>query len=144
MRHTRKSGVVIASLAGAAMAATIAHADVLIEGAPDAVHLEVSHSPLRQVLEAMRARFNLRYRTDDALDKPVTGTFDGPLRRVAARVLDGYDFAMKVSSEGIDVLVLGQSQRGAIVAAALRPSSKPAPRPMTAQEANRRERGLSR
>jgi hypothetical protein len=55
---------------------------------------------------SMQAKFNLRYRTDDALDTPITGTFNGPLRRVAVRILDDYDFAMKMMSEGIDVLVL--------------------------------------
>jgi hypothetical protein len=32
--------------------------------------------------------------------------FDGPLQRVAARILDGYDFAMTITPQGIDVLVL--------------------------------------
>jgi hypothetical protein len=122
---------------------TAAHADVLIHGTPGAVHLEVDHASLREVLDAMQAKFNLRYRTTDALDRPITGSFNGPLRRVAARILDGYDFAMKVTSDGIDVLVLSQNQHGPVVAALEQPA-KPAPRrPMTAQEANRRARGLS-
>jgi hypothetical protein len=143
MRSGRRLGVVAALLFGAVISATPAHAEVLIDGAPDAVHLEVHHATLRQVLDAMRTNFKLRYRSDDALDQQVSGTFDGPLRRVAARVLDGYDFAIKVTSDGVDVLVLRQSQRGPVVAALQ--SQKPArPRPMTAQDANRRPRGLLR
>ncbi|MFB9267367.1 hypothetical protein ACFFWD_30180 [Bradyrhizobium erythrophlei] len=141
MRLKRKLGIVAALLVAAEMTAPAAWAEVQVEGAPNAVHIEVRHSPLRQVLDAMQARFNLRYRTNDALDTPITGTFDGPLRRVAARVLEGYDFAMTVTSEGIDVLVLRQNQQGPVVA--VLPAEKPArPRAMTAQEANRRERGL--
>ena len=141
MRRKRKLGVAAVLLVGAAAAATIAHAEVLIEGAPHAVHLEVRRASLHEVLNALEAKFNLHYRTDDPLDRPVNGTYDGPLRRVAARVLDGYDFAMKVTAEGIDVLVLRQGQRGPVVASL--PQPKPARRrAMTAQEANRRERGL--
>lgn len=142
MRGKRKCGVGTVLLFGAAMATAAAHADVLIEGDPNAVHLEVHHSSLRQVLDVMQARFHLRYRTNDALDRPISGTFDGPLRRVAARILDGYDFAMKITTESIDVLVLRQNQRGPVVAAVQLERPK-RPRPMTAQEANRRERGLA-
>jgi hypothetical protein len=140
MRYGRRFGVAVAALL---FGASAAHSDVLIHGASDAIHLEVDHASLREVLDAMQAKFNLRYRTADALDRPITGTFDGPLRRVAARILDGYDFAMKVTSDGIDVLVLSQNQHGPVVAALPQPE-RPAPRrPVTAQEANRRARGLS-
>lgn len=125
------------------MAVSPAHAEVIVEGEPDAVHLEVHQSSLRQVLDAMQARFGLRYKTADALERPITGTFDGPLRRVAARLLDGYDFAMKVTPGGIDLLVLQQNRRGPMVAALQQPAQPARPRPMTAQEANRRARGLS-
>ncbi|GEM_PF-2586228 len=141
MRRMCKLGVAAVLFAGGALSGTPAHAFLLIEGAPTAVHLVVRDVPLRQVLDAMQAKFNLRYRTDDDLDRSVTGTFDGPLRRVAVRVLDGYDFAMKVTSDGIDVLVLRQNRAGPVLSALLR--TRPArSRPMTAQEANRRERGL--
>jgi hypothetical protein len=96
---------------------------------------------------SMQAKFNLRYRTDDALDTPITGTFNGPLRRVAVRILDDYDFAMKMTSEGIGVLVLRRNQRDNKPAVAALPARAPARSPapvMTAQEANRYEWGLAR
>ena len=124
-----------------------AQGQVLIEGKPDAIHLEARAVPLHEVLDAMQTKFNLRYRTNGALDTPVTGTFDGPLRRVAVRILGGYDFAMKVTSDGLDVLVLRQNQpdNKPVVAAvpAKAPAKSRAP-VMTAQEANRYERGLTR
>jgi hypothetical protein len=77
------------------------------------------------------------------LDTRMTGTFNGPLRRVAARILDGYDFAMKITPQGIDVLVLRQhppDERP--VAATASPTHEGSPaRVMTAAEANRYERG---
>ncbi len=140
MRCKRRFGVAVAALA---FGTTAAHADVLVHGTPDAVHVEVEHASLRETLDALQAKFNLHYRTADALDRPITGTFDGPLRRVAARILDGYDFAMKVTPDGIDVLVLSQNARGPVVAALRQPEKPVRPHPMTAQEANRRARRLS-
>jgi hypothetical protein len=81
-------------------------ADLLIEGQPNAIHLEAHDVPLRQLLDAMQRKFNLHYRTDAALDTPVTGIFNGPLRRVTMRLLDDYDFMMKVTPERIEVLVM--------------------------------------
>jgi hypothetical protein len=120
-----------------------AHAQVRVEGRPDAVHVEVRDVPLREVLEALAIKYNLRYRANDPLDMPVTGTFDGSLHRVAVRVLDGYDFAMKLTPEAIDVLIL-RRDRPAVVAVAVRAQVRPRAPAMTAQEANRRERGLLR
>ena len=143
MRRKRTFGIAAAALASLALGAMIAHADVLVAGAPNAIHLEVHHAPLREVLDTMQAKFDLRYRSADPLDRSLNGTFDGPLSRVAARILDGYDFAMKVSPDGIDVLVLQQNQRGPVVAHLQSPAKPARPHPMTAQEANRRARGLA-
>ena len=123
-----------------------AHAQVRVGGQPEAVHIEARDATLREVLEALQANFNLRYRSDDVLDTRLTGAFNGPLQRVAARVLAGYDFAMTITPQGIDVVVLRQSQPdGKAVAAPMpaRPKKSPA-RVMTAAEANRYERGLAR
>ena len=123
-----------------------AHAQVQVGGQPEAVHVEARDATLREVLDALQANFNLRYRSNDVLDTRLTGTFNGPLRRVAARILDGYDFAMKITPQDIDVLILRQNPPGGTTVAApmpLRPKKLPAP-VMTAAEANRYERGLAR
>jgi hypothetical protein len=103
-----------------------------VDGKPEAVHVEAHDVPLQEVLAALHDRFGLDYRSDDALETRKTGVFDGPLQRVAARILDGYDFAMRITPQGIDVLVLRQDRPGqtavAVVSAmAVRP-------PMTAAE----------
>jgi hypothetical protein len=121
-----------------------AQAQVSVDGRPDAVHIEARDATLREVFEALQTKFGLRYRTDDALETRKTGIFDGSLPRVTARILDGYDFAMKVTPQGIDVLVLRQNQvSGKAVASAtpasLPPKGSPAP-VMTAAQANRYER----
>jgi hypothetical protein len=109
-----------------------AFAQVQVDGKPEAVHVEARDASLQEVLSALHDRFGLQYRSDDALETRKTGVFDGPLQRVAARILDGYDFAMKITPQGIDVLVLrqdrpSQSAVAVVSAMAVRP-------PMTAAE----------
>jgi hypothetical protein len=137
-------------MSGALLAAAgrAAHAQVQVGGQFEAVHIEARDATLREVLDALQANFNLRYRSTDALDTRMTGTFNGPLRRVTARILEGYDFAMKIAPEEIDVLVLRQYNLDDKAVAAARPAPampKRSPAPMmTAAEANRYERGLAR
>ena len=73
----------------------------------------------------------------------MTGTFNGSLPRVTARILDGYDFAASIAAKNIDVLILRQHGPNAIVPAVAIPKKSPAP-VMTAAQANRYERGLAR
>lgn len=141
----RLIGLALVSTALLAAGNGAACAQVQVSGRTDAVRIEAADATLREVLDALSASFNLNYRSDDALDNRMTGTFGGPLPRVTARVLDGYDYAMKIMPQGIDVLVLRQNRPGnktSIPAPALFRRS-PAP-VMTAAEANRYERGLSR
>ena len=134
------------AMAGAALiagGAEPAQAQLLVDGRPDAVRVEVNDVPLQQVLAALQEKYNLHYRTDDALDARKSGTFSGPLHMVTAGILDGYDFAMKITPQGIDVLVLRQHQIDGkpVVSAIPGPASKASPAPvMTAAQANRYER----
>jgi hypothetical protein len=142
----RRRLLALALTSGALLVAegNAAHSQVQVGGKPEAVHIEASDVTLREVLDALQANFNLGYRSDDLLDTRMTGTFDGPLRQVVARILGGYDFAMKITPQGIDVLILSQAD-GKTVAAAARALVKKSPaRARTAAEANRHERGLVR
>jgi hypothetical protein len=141
--------VVLAITSGALAASggNAAHSQVLVEGQPDAVHIDARDVSLQEVLDALQAKFNLRYRTNDVLDTRISGTFNGPLRRVAGRILDGYDFAMKITPQGMDVLVLRQHAPDEKPVAAAMPGRPPEGSParvMTAAEANRYERGQVR
>jgi hypothetical protein len=131
------SGALLAAAGGAACA------QVQVGGQPEAVHVEARDATLREVLDALQANFNLRYRSNDALDTRMTGTFNGPLPRVTARILDGYDFAASIAAQNIDVLILRQHGPNAIAPAVAIPKKSPAP-VMTAAQANRYERGLAR
>jgi len=127
-----------------AVSGNAARAQLSVEGRQDAIHIDARDVTLQEVLAALQEKFNLRFRTDDALEMRKTGIFDGPLPRVTARILEGYDFAMTITPEGIDVLVLRQNQAGGkTVASAVpvgaTPKGTPAP-VMTAAQANRHER----
>jgi hypothetical protein len=128
-----QSRALVTAIASAMLlfSAGAALAQVQVDGKPDAVHVEARDVPLQEVLAALHDRFGLQYRSDDTLETRKTGVFDGPLKRVTARILDGYDFAMKITPEGIDVLVLRQDRPGktavAVSAMAVRP-------PLTAAE----------
>jgi hypothetical protein len=114
------------------LASSAALAQVQVDGKPEAVHVEARDVPLQEVLAALHDRFNLQYRSDDALETRMTGVFDGPLQRVAARILEGYDFAMTITPQGIDVLVLRQYRPGQTAVAVV--SAMPVRPPMTAAE----------
>lgn len=117
-----------------------ASSEVKVAGRSDAVHLEVHEASLHDVLAALQERFNLRYRTVGALEVQMTGVFDGPLRRVVARLLSGHDYAMQVTADGVDVLVLASQGPSATVVAAVTPASAARP-PLTAAELKHYESG---
>lgn len=107
-------------------------AQMRVDGTPEKVHIEASDVTVQEIFAALHDKFNLHYRSDDRLETRKTGVFDGPLQRVAGRILEGYDLAMKINPQGIDVLVLRQNQPGkAAFAAASAVAVRP---PMTAAE----------
>src|SRR5262249_3504685 len=80
-------------------------AEVLVSGTRDGIKIEISDASVEEVLAALGAKFALRYRSGAPLDKRLTGTHQGSLQRVVRRVLDGYDFVVRTSGEGVDVAV---------------------------------------
>jgi hypothetical protein len=119
-------------------------AELAVAGAPAAIRLEANGASLEEILLALQASFNLRYRSLAALDDPVSGTYRGPLARVAAQLLERYDFIMKVSAQNVDISVLRRhAQSGPAEPASpapQRPRVLPVPPPMSAREAFMSER----
>jgi hypothetical protein len=134
----RLLSLVLASGVLLAAGSNVALAQVQVGGQPEAVHIEAKDATLREVLDALHANFKLGYRTNDGLDTRMTGTFNGPLQQVAARVLNGYDFVMKITPQGIDILILRQNEAGGAVVVASARATKSPPQTTTAVEANRK------
>jgi hypothetical protein len=87
--------------------ATPVGAEPRVAGRADAVSLEADEASLADVLAALGAAFDLRYRTSVALDRSVSGRYHGPLQRVLPRLLRGYNFIIKTSGNSLDVVVFG-------------------------------------
>jgi hypothetical protein len=104
-----------------------APAQVKVEGSADAVRIEATNAPLRDVLGALQARFGLRYRSNDALDAERTARLRAPLRAVIARMLEGYDFVITVTPAGMDVLILQQNAAANVSASRISPAQAPVP-----------------
>ena len=70
-------------------------------------------------------RFALRYRGTTGSDG-VTATFDGSLRYVVGRVLDGYNYFIETRGDGLEVVVLGAASSHAVPAPVYAPPTYPA------------------
>ena len=145
LQHLAGRLAVAAVLAACAWAAPLpVRAELSIAGAPAAIRLEANGASLEEILLALQAGFNLRYRTLAALDGPVSGTYRGSLARVAAQLLDRYDFIMRVSAQNVDISVLrrhAQSEPPVPASPApQRPRVLPVPPAMSAREAFMSER----
>jgi hypothetical protein len=116
-----------------------ARAGVRLEGSPEALRIEAVDAKLVDVLNELKAKFNLRYRANDALEGRITGSFRGSLQRVVARLLEGYDYVIAISPDGLDALILTQNATANVVVAKLPPTMPQAASPpvMTAREAKR-------
>ena len=82
-------------------------ADALVNGTIESVEIEARDSSVAQVLTALGVAFDLRHRSSTRLDRPVTGSFRGPLLTVIPRLLKDYDHVVKRSDTGpIEVTVI--------------------------------------
>jgi hypothetical protein len=97
--------------------ASIASADVRVQGDVAAVQIEAKQSQISEVLSALGPALNVRYRTAISLDGAIDGTFKGPLRDVLSRVLDGFNYFVKAERDRIEVIVLGKRGEHAVPAA---------------------------
>jgi hypothetical protein len=92
-------------------------ADLLqLQGDPSAIRLEVRQATVTKVLAALAATYPISYRSAVTLDDLRDGTYKGPLRRVIAHLLEGYDYVIEENGATLDILVLGKSGEGAVSA----------------------------
>lgn len=92
-------------------------AEVRVSGQADALIVETREASVEEILAALRASFNLHYRTSDALNRVVTGTYTGSLQRVVARLLEGQNYVLQSSAGGGRLIVIGPGAAGSSVSA---------------------------
>ena len=94
--------------------ATIARAEVHVEGDPTAVRVTTSQDAISDVLSALAAALKVKYRSSIRLDARANETYSGSLREVVARLLDGYNYVIKKNEGTIEIVVLGRRGEKAI------------------------------
>jgi hypothetical protein len=100
-----------------------AYAEVKVAGTPAAARVVADHDGVAEVLAAMAAAFNVKYRASVQLDGVLSGTYAGSLREITARVLDGYSYVVRHEGGAAEIVVLGR--RGA-ASIAVQPPPAPA------------------
>jgi hypothetical protein len=110
-------GLWAAILLGAALAIapTPVLAEIQVRGSPEAVRIEARDTPVEEILAALSRAFGMHYQLSANLDKRLSGTYVGSLRRVVTRILDGYNFVLKTDNGSIAVTVLGTPNASAAV-----------------------------
>jgi hypothetical protein len=89
-----------------------ARAEVHVEGSLSVVRVTTSQDAISDVLSAFTAAFNVRYRTTIPLDAAANAAYSGSFRRVISRLLDGYNYVIKMDQETIEIVVF--SRRGEV------------------------------
>ena len=103
--QVRVAGCVVIALGLLCARPDASRAELRIEGDETALRVIADQAPVSEILEALRAKFRLRYRAVDS-DRHVTGTISGTLHRVVVRLLDGHDFVVQRSAQGVEILQL--------------------------------------
>jgi hypothetical protein len=111
----RNLGAILVALSAWSFADT-ARAEVRVEGTVQDVRISAKDAAIADVLAAVQARFNFRYRSRIPLDLVASGTYSGSLRRVIDRLLDRYDHVITVNPDGVTAIIIGSKSDRAIVA----------------------------
>ena len=125
MRSLNCVALTIAGVIFAAPFTNSLRAEVRVQGRAGDVRVEAHGATVAEILAALGERFALRYRGTTGSDG-VTATFDGSLRYVVGRVLDGYNYFIETRGDGLEVVVLGAASSHAVPAPVYAPPTYPA------------------
>jgi hypothetical protein len=100
-----------------------AHAEVQVVGSLAAVRITTSQDAISDVLSALAATFNVRYRTAIPLDAAANGTYSGSFGRVIYSLLEGYNYVIKTDRESTEIVVFGR--RGEVAIRPIPPRAPP-------------------
>jgi hypothetical protein len=97
---------------------------IRIQGDAGAMRLDARRMPIADVFAALKTTYGVSCNSWLVLDEDINGTYSGSLRRVIARLLDGYNYVIKQDDGKLDVTIL--DRRGArAVPSAMLPSAPP-------------------
>jgi hypothetical protein len=88
------------------------HSAFLVDGSRDNLVVTADQTPLSDIVDALRNKFNVRLRSQISLDARIDGRFSGPLIPVLRSLLEPYNYALALGQDGntnsIVVIVLDQ------------------------------------
>lgn len=99
------------ALIGALLGVTLgpASATTEVHGQQDNLELRVQNASIREILDALSARFKLTYKLPPSINRNLSGLYSGTLHQALARILDGNNFAVIVSDGDVEVVIFGAS-----------------------------------
>lgn len=110
--HSRRRLGLAALTACLAAASTGAFASAQVSGTAQSVSVDAQNSSVKEVLSALGRTFKLRFQSTANLDRPISGTYQGSLQRVVARLLEGYNFIIQTDHGNLQITVLGTQPQG--------------------------------
>ena len=125
--RTKAIALPIAGVLLAALHCNDVRAEVRVQGEMRDVRVEAHDATVAEILAALGERFALQYRGTTG-DRGLTMTFEGPLRRVVARTLDGYNYVIRERADGLEVIVLSSQSPYAVPAPPFAPPTVPSRR----------------
>jgi hypothetical protein len=82
-----------------------ARAEVHVTGSPAAISITTNQDTISDVLSALAAPFNVRYRAAVPLNAAANETYSGSFTRVVSSLLDGYNYVIKVDRQSTEIIV---------------------------------------
>ena len=105
MQNIRAVALQIVEVLFATLYCNSLRAEIRVQGPADHVRVEARDATVAEILAALGDRFALRY-SGVTGSRSLTASFEGPLRNVVSRTLDGYNFVIKSHGDGLEVIVL--------------------------------------
>jgi hypothetical protein len=82
-----------------------------VQGQQDDLQIHLQNATIREVLDALSARFKLSYKLPPNIgnDRTLSGLYFGNLHQVLAHILDGHDYIARLSGGDVEVVVIAKS-----------------------------------
>ena len=106
-----------------------ASAATQIDGAADGLRVNARDATIIEILDALKSRFKLTYHAHSYDRQPLTGIYSGTLRAALGQILEGNNYVLKSSGEGLEVLIFGASGQVSGAGAGSAPAGPPNPNP---------------
>jgi hypothetical protein len=94
--------------------ATIACAEVRVEGSLGALRVTTSRDAISDVLSALGTAFNVRYRAAIPLDGAANEIYAGSFGQVISRLLDGYSYVIRKDQETTEIVIFSRQGEAAV------------------------------